>query len=191
MKKSKTARQRAAENLAYKHVLQEIERQRKEDKKRDEYRKEARETARIPSDNTPEMDFWAIAGAGGDPAKDKAILEGMYFDGVDYRPNLLNEPRPEEQVSRDFTPAWDTTYGGAYSRKPDPRPAQLIPRNEKLTEQFATSMANDLSTMRWMDRKLERQAQDEELENIVRARAESTNKGRDQSRPPIRMGRTK
>jgi len=141
----------------------------------------------LTSKNRPFLDRHAIAGAGGDPEKDEAILQGTYFDGDEYRPNILNEPRPEEQMSRDFTPAWDTTYGGPYERKPNPRPEGVAARDGSFREQFATSMANDLTTIAWLDRERARRGQDKEREDIVRQRASSTNKGRDAARPPSKL----
>ncbi len=129
----------------------------------------------------------AISGAGGDPDKDRALLRGMYFGDKDYRPNLLNEPRPEEQQSRNFTPAWDTTYGGPFERRPDPKPRSVTPRNGGAAEAIATSMANDLAFLDWLAREEKRRSQDAEQEQIVRARAESTNKGRDAAYPPSRL----
>lgn len=145
---------------------------------------DARATGTLTSRNRPFLDHHAIAGAGGDPERDRAILQGTYFGSDDYRPNMMNEPRPEEQVSRDFTPAWDTTYGGPYERKPDPRPDELKMRKGGAGEAIATSMANDFAMMDWHDRERARRAQDEEREGIVRERAKSTNPGRDKARPP-------
>ncbi len=148
---------------------------------------DARAQGTLTSKNRPFLDMHAIAGAGGDPAKHGAILAGTYFGGDEYRPDVLNEPRPEEQVSRDFTPAWDTTYGGPYVRRPDPQPGTVAARNDSLGEKLATSMANDFAKLDWLDRQSKRRREDENLEQIVTNRAQSTNKQRDSARAPMRF----
>lgn len=182
--KKQTARQIAADRLRSKDLVNEDNAWRTRMKKERENEADARATGALTSQNRPFLDRHAIAGAGGDPEKDEAILQGTYFGKEEYRPNFYNEPRPEEQVSRDFTPAWDTTYGGPYERKPDPRPDELKMRKGGAGEAIATSMANDFAAMDWMDRQRARRAQDAEREGIVRQRAESTNPGRDKARPP-------
>jgi hypothetical protein len=129
----------------------------------------------------------AISGAGGDPDKDGAIVRGTYFDEEDYRPNLLNEPRPEEQISRNFSPAWDTTFGGPHKYASNPRPSELKPRQGGAAEAIATSMANDLTQLKWAEQMSRRRIADREQNEVVRNRATANNAARDQARPPMKI----
>jgi hypothetical protein len=48
-------------------------------------------------------------------------------------------------------------------------------------------MANDFAKLDWLDRQSKRRREDENLEQIVTNRAQSTNKQRDSARAPMRF----
>jgi hypothetical protein len=178
MKKNKSARQKAAEELAEKDSwLQRYQREQNDER-------DAKAEGQVTSRNTQLSDALAISSAGGDPRRDRNILRGTYINGKDFRPDVLNEPVPEEQMSRDFTPAWDTTFGGPYQRRPDPEPQAVQPTSGKPYGGLEAAILTNSQRGEWLRRQIEKSEQDREQEEIVLRRARSTNAGRDRARPP-------
>lgn len=99
-------------------------------------------------------DLEALASAGGSPSDlsenpDLAILPTgenlMRQYGEIRRTNMpvrYDEPRREEQMSRGFSPAWDTSYGGGPFQKPTYPQTENYPDPFWRSRRFQDDMAN-------------------------------------------------